>query len=111
MNHQIEDNIDVQAPRRKYGKAVDFEKLRFCRGLPRRSDDGIESLDMADLQYAFVSSGSYDEAFCLLDSGGYRFLDEHINSVLEKIDANARMIESRYCQTHRIDFAEEVPVI
>src|SRR5438105_5602357 len=55
VNHEVENDINIQTSRRKRGKPVNFEELWPCCNLAGESHDWIESLHVTDLQHAIVS--------------------------------------------------------
>src|SRR5579864_6899057 len=56
VNHQIEDDVDVEAARAEFAHAVDFKKQRLGDGGFEREDGGIEALEVADLE-DFIAAG------------------------------------------------------
>ena len=60
VNHQVEDDIDIETPGRERGEPVDFEKLRAGRKFARGCNGWVESLDMAYLQDALVAFRRFD---------------------------------------------------
>jgi len=61
VNHEIEDDIDIERSRSEHAEAVDFEKHRMREDGKRGADGGIEALEMSDLRDAFVFRGEVDE--------------------------------------------------
>jgi hypothetical protein len=50
VNHQIQDDIDVQTPRRKQTHAMSFEEARPLHNLPQAHNGGVKSFQMSYLQ-------------------------------------------------------------
>ena len=44
VNHEVEDDIDIQAAWAEDAQAVDFEKQRLARDFFQRHDGGVETL-------------------------------------------------------------------
>src|SRR5207248_1470323 len=102
MNHEIENDVDVEASRSKCGKPMDLEKLRLRGGLTGCSNDGIEPLHMADLKGALVSAGRIDQRTGLFERRGHRLLDENIDAMLKEVHADSGMIDCRYSEADRV---------
>jgi hypothetical protein len=111
VNHQIEYNVNVQASRRKSGKPVDFEKLRLCCKFARLSDNGIESFDMANLQHALARRGGVNQSAGLFQCRSHGFFNQHIDSVLKKVNPYPGVIRGGDCQARRVDPAEQFAII
>src|SRR5438552_1098843 len=61
VNHQIKNDINIQASWRECRQTVNLEKLRPCRQFARKRYDGIEPLDVTHLKYALVPHCGLDQ--------------------------------------------------
>src|SRR5688572_8875910 len=52
-----------------------------------------------------------DEELRLVPRGSQGLLDEKIDSVLQQLDANPRMVRSGNCETDRIDLTEQLSIV
>src|SRR5712692_6038411 len=52
VDHQIENDVDIEAPRAENAQPMDFEEQRQPCDFFQRHDSRIEALEMSDLQNA-----------------------------------------------------------
>src|ERR1051326_184994 len=111
MDHEIQNDVNIQASRRKCRQPMYLEKLwPRCR-FACRSDDRIEAFHMTDLQYTIILDGGIDQGLGSFDRRGNWFFNEDVDAMLEQINADSGMVDCRNCQAHRIHFAKNVLVI
>ena len=67
MNHQIENDVDIDSTRLKGRQTVTFDKERHLQFGARRLQSRIETLDMADLKPKILFLGDANELLSLLD--------------------------------------------
>ena len=111
MNHQVKNNIDIQAPWREGSQTMNLEKLGPRRQVTCERDDGIEPLDVTHLKYALVPGCGLDQRSGFFGRGSNGLLNQNIQAVFEQIDTNPCMIAGWDCQANCIDFAENIAVI
>ena len=80
VNHEVEDDIDIERARREDAQAVDFEKHRVSDDGERGADGGIEALEMSDLRDAFVLGGEVDEFVGFVKRSCERLFDEDVDA-------------------------------
>ncbi|HXI42556.1 MAG TPA: hypothetical protein VNH83_21415, partial [Bryobacteraceae bacterium] len=87
MNHQVEDDVDIEAARAEDAEAVDFEKQGLAGDFFERDDGGVETLEVADLEDAGVRIGGVDEAVGGGEFGGDGFFDQDVDAGFEECAA------------------------
>jgi signal transduction histidine kinase/ActR/RegA family two-component response regulator len=87
VNHQVEDDVDVEAARREDAEAVNFEKQRPEAQRFERLHGGIEALEVSHLENASAPGGGFDQAAGFLDRRGDRFLDQDIEAAFHQRQA------------------------
>src|SRR5271155_3709054 len=92
MNHDVVDDVNVQAARGKNSEAMNFKKHGARNDFADRDDGGIVALEMADLQDAVGALCGGDEAVGFPDRGGHRFFDQHVHAGIEKIATHAAVL-------------------
>ena len=103
VNHEVVDDVDIEAARRKNAEAMNFEKEWARDNFFRGDDGGIEALEMPDLQDAAVTLGRGDQCVGFFERSGDRLFDEQIDSLFEQPAADARMLDRRDGEAHGID--------
>jgi len=90
---------------------MNFEKLRPRCKTARLGDHRIEALHVTHLKNAAVELGCVDERLSLLRCGSDRFFNEHVDSMLEQVYADAPVISGRNGEADCIHLTEELPII
>ena len=80
MNHQIEDDVDVEAALGEGAEPMHFDETRIRQERPRRVDGGIETLGVANGKPDAVSSRGADHRIGLVERACHWFLDQHRNA-------------------------------
>ena len=80
MDHEVEDDIDIQGTRGEDAEAMRLKKHGVVEQGTNSLDNGVESFQMAGLQDAVVLRGEVDELVGLFEGGGERFFDEDIDA-------------------------------
>ena len=62
MNHEVEDDVDVERARREDGEAMGLEEHGARDALGGGGDGGVEALEMADLKDAVERGGEREDA-------------------------------------------------
>src|SRR5690606_4263117 len=100
VNHQIEHDAHIAAALLERREPMRLDEAR-CFELPHCGDDGrIEALQVPDLQHATTSLRGRDQLLRFRDGGCDRFLDEHMNAVLEQLAADPMMQWRGHSQAH-----------
>src|SRR6266568_8399379 len=88
VNHQVKNNIDIQAPWREGSQTMNLEKLGPRRQFTCERDDGIEPLDVTHLKYALVPGCGLDQR-----SGFFGGAAEEARSLIEAAARNKRILQ------------------
>ena len=84
MDHQVEDDVDVEAAGRERAEAMNLDEPGLEGGLAQRVDGRVEPLDVPDLQDRPLLAGQPDQVLRLLQAGRHRLLDEDVLACLEQ---------------------------
>src|SRR5712691_7433106 len=84
VNHEIEHDTDVGAPIWKRREPMRLDKARMRQTRLERAQDGIEALDVPDLQNELSLRGKGRELARLQGVFGDRFLDQEMLSFLQE---------------------------
>jgi len=103
VDHEVEDDIDVEGAGSEDAEAVGLEEHGAVEVGLDGGDGGIEAFEVADLKDAAALLGGFDEAVCLVSSGGDRFLDEDVDSLLEELHGHVVVGESRDADRGSVD--------
>ena len=77
MNHQVEDDVDVEAALGKRAEPMDFDEARIGEERPRDGDRRIEALGVADGQHDARVAGGVDHLVGFVERARHRLLDQH----------------------------------
>ena len=80
MNHEVVDDIDIEAARREDAEAMDFEEQWVVEDRLNGKHGRIKSLDVAHLQDPLKSSGGVEQLIGFGQVRGHGFLDEHVDA-------------------------------
>jgi hypothetical protein len=80
VDHEVEDDIDIEGARREDAKAVDFEKHGAADERERGADGGIEALEMTGLGDALVLGGDAQQFVGFGERGGHGLFDEDVDA-------------------------------
>ncbi|HLZ97274.1 MAG TPA: hypothetical protein VKP66_04955 [Steroidobacteraceae bacterium] len=84
MDHEVEDDVDIEAAGAEDAEAVDFEKQGLAGDFFERDDSGVEALEVADLEDAGVGIGGVDEAVGGGEVGGDGLFDKDVDTGFEE---------------------------
>ena len=93
VDHEIEHDADVDAAIGEGGEAVGFNEAGGIKALFELAEDGVESLDMADLEDGVVGLGEVDEELGLGVAFGDGFFDEDVAAFSEEDFADGTMVD------------------
>ena len=93
VNHEIEDDIDIERARGENAKAVDFEKHRMSQDGDRGADGGIEALEVSDLRDALVLGGEVNEFVGFVKRSGERLFDEDVDAGLHEFAGDVHVMD------------------
>jgi len=91
VNHEVEDNVDVEAARSENAEAVDFKKERERDGFLNGENGWVEALEVADLEDAVVLGGELNEVPGALEIEGDGLLDEDVEAGFDELTADFGM--------------------
>ena len=91
MNHQIKDDADVHGAGRVGRKPVAFDELGFGRSGLEKFENGIEPLDVADLQDEIFLLRQFAQLGGLGGTIGHRLFDEDVFAGGEQLFGEVKM--------------------
>ena len=80
MNHEIEDDVDVECSRSKNTKPVHLKKKRLMENGANGANRRIESFEVADLNDALMALCQRDQLVCLLEGRGERLFYQDVDA-------------------------------
>src|SRR5712692_10436912 len=107
VNHQVIDNIHIQAARCEYSQAMHFEKQRVVEDGLDGQYRGIESFQMPDLQQALIAVCGIDESIRLGEGLCHGLFHENVEAHPEQTAAYFRVVGSRYRDARRVRAAAQ----
>src|SRR5207344_1307343 len=76
VDHEVEDDVDVQAAGGKRPQPVDLDEAGFATGRPKDLGGGVEAFDVSDLEDGTRLLGESNELVSLAQRGRHRLLDQ-----------------------------------
>src|SRR3954452_15374149 len=92
MDHQIQHDIDIQAPRSEHTHSVDFKEERKCHGTAKLFYCRIESLKMPHREDAAHLFCGVQQSLGGLKVGSNRLFYQDIQSCFQQLAANLRVV-------------------
>ncbi len=93
MDHEIEDDVDVERARSEDGEAVRFEKHGAGESLEGGSDGGVEALEVAGGEDAAFGVREGDEGVGFVEGGCEGLFDEDVEVGFEELCCDACVME------------------
>lgn len=84
VNHEIEDDVDVERTRGEDAKAVALKEHGLEEMPTSGSDGGVEALEMSGLDDAIVLAAEFEDAVGIGEALGYWLLDEEVDTCGEE---------------------------
>jgi hypothetical protein len=103
VDHQVEDDVDVQAALGKGREPVDLDELGIGDVRERRFDGRIEPLGVPHREDRAAGACRGNHAIGFRDRPRHRFFDEHADSAREQGLGNREMILGRHGNAHRVE--------
>ncbi len=91
VDHDVVNDVDIEAARRKNAEAMDFEKHGARDDFSDGDDGGIEAFDVADLKNAATAFRGGDERVGFIERCSDGLFNEHVNSGCQDARADARV--------------------
>jgi len=88
VDHEIEDDVDVEGTRGEDAEPVRLEEHGVVEGSEGRGDGRIEALEVADGDDAALRLGESQDMVCLGEGGGEGLFDEDVDACGEKLLGN-----------------------
>src|ERR1700675_3813337 len=102
MNHDVVNDVDIQAARREYAEAMNFKVKWTIHYWHHRGDSGIESFQVPYLQNSIRPCGRGNKLVGLGQRSGHRLFDDDVDPEFQQAAADARVLDSRYGHTGRV---------
>ena len=91
VDHEIEDDIDIQGARTEDAEPMHLKKHGAVEQGLDRGDGGVEALQVTDLQDASLGGGQSNEGVGLLEGGGDGLFDEDVDAGTQQLGGNAEV--------------------
>ncbi len=111
VDHQVEDDVNVQAAFGELAQTVDLEELRLDKERRERSDGRIEPLQMSDLQEHPCLARTTNHALGFLQRARYRFLDKDGHAVFQELARDLTVALGRDGDAHSIHLTEQLAIV
>ena len=85
MDHEIENDVDVEGTRCEDAEPVRLEEHGLGEGCESCGNGGVEALEMADGDDATLRLGESQDVVCLGEGGGEGLLDEDVEAGEKKL--------------------------
>ena len=103
MNHEIEDDIDIERTRSENGEAMRLKEHRTTQAGFCGEDGGVEALQMARLQNLFLLFGESDQVVGFGQCCRKRLFDEQVDMSIEQCRGDAVVVHCGHGNGGRID--------
>ncbi len=103
MNHEVEDDIDVEGTGRKDAEAVGLKEHGVIQRGEGCGDGGVEAFEVADRDDAFELLRKSKELGSFAEGGGEGLLDEHIDASAQKGVCNGGMVEGGHADAGGVE--------
>ena len=111
VNHEIEDDVDVEAAIGERAEPVHFDEAR-ARDEPQRDGDRrIVPLGVADGEHRPAGGGRGDHPIGVGERARHRLLDQHRRSPFEERHRDLGVELGRHGDDHTVDLSEEVTIV
>src|SRR5262249_37226848 len=108
VDHQVEDDVDVETARGEDGETLDFEEARRSADSQERLDGRVVELDVADGEDSPGGLARFDHAVGFGEARGDGLLDEDVEATAEEGAAEVGMGDGRRGDDGGFDAAGEV---
>ena len=109
VNNEIQNDIDIGAPRVEGGDAQRFDELGLLQFVFERHDGGVEPLQVADLEnQAGLAGGNVDQFLRLFDRGSDGFFQQYMNAVFQEHPGHLMMFPGGDHDADRIDLIQQL---
>ena len=107
MNHQVEDDVDVEAALGKNSQAMDLDEPRRGDEREHGRDGRVVALGVTDGKRRARLLRGGDHLVSLREGACHRLLDEHRDPLLEERHRDVAVQLGRHRDGHCIDLAAE----
>jgi hypothetical protein len=95
VNHEVEDDVDVERARREDTEAVGLEEHGPVESGDGRGDGWVEAFEMANGDDAVVGVSRVEDAIGLGECGGEGLLDEDVEAGKQKLLCDGGVVDGR----------------
>jgi hypothetical protein len=93
VDHEVEDDVDVERARGEDAEAVGLEEHGPVEGGEGGGDGGVEALEMSNRKYAVALSREGDEVVGFGEGGGEGFFDEDVDVGEEELFRDGGVVD------------------
>src|ERR1051325_9034699 len=108
MNHEIEDDVDVEAALRKRAEAMDFDEPRIRDEWQRLRHGRVEPLRMSGREQRAAALRRVDEATGIGNAWRNRFFNQRGDAGAEKRQRHVQMRHRRHGNGHCVDVRNQI---
>jgi hypothetical protein len=105
VDHEVEDDVDIERAGRKDAEAVDFKKHGAGEEREGGADGGIEALEMTGLGDALALGGDAEEFIGFGERGGDGLFDEDVNAGFHEGAGDRQVEDGGHGDGRGLDFA------
>ena len=105
MDHEVEHHVHVEAPGSEDPEALRLDEPGRGAEVEEGLHGRVEELHVPDRQHPVAPGG--EQAVGLLQAGGDRLLHQQVLPPAEDLAAEARVIDGRHREHHRLDLGEQ----
>ena len=103
VDHEVEDDVDVERARGEDAEAVGLEEHGTVETLGNGGDGGVEALKMADRDDALERGSEIKDAIGFEEGGGEGFFDEDIEAGAEELFGDGGMVDGGDADGDRVE--------
>jgi hypothetical protein len=83
VNHQVEDDVDVEAALGKCAQPMDFDETRIGEKPPRGVEGRIEALGLAHGEHDIRVAGGVDHRVSFVNRARHRLFDQNVDTLCQ----------------------------
>ena len=111
MNHQIEDDVDIEAPFGERAQTMDLDETRIAQDRTSRDHGRIEPLGLADGENRARLRGRLNHVVRFGQTARHGLFDQHVHAGSEKRQRDLTMQVGRNRERHGVNVSQEVPEV
>ena len=111
MHHQIQHDADIQTTRLVTCDAIRFDELRLRYLIRECNDNGVEALEVSDLQHETVGLRKIDQFAGVFHLCGKRLFQKHVDAALQQRAGNFKVRRRGCGNNDRSDLTDQTTIV